>query len=181
MSMDSRRDDIQGGRLDRALVTAGHLLTLVGALDPLEGSLLVLPGCVLVAVAAWRLSLPRRVRHYRVVVALLAVFGVSALWLISGAGGIGGRGGLPLTWALLSLPYPVALVASFSGPAAPPWVPWSGCAVGAIYLALAAFILWRPRLHSGLDVVALLAALGLAIVVACTARIRQRRRGATSG
>lgn len=160
----------------RALGTVGHLLALVGAVDPLEGSVLVVLGCVLVALAAWRAGVPRALLAYRAGVAVMAVMGVTALWVISKLGGVGGEGGVHPAWAVLLLPYSAALVATFSGPAAPLWVAWGGCAVGSGYLAIAAIILLYPRPHSGPDVAALLGSLGLALLAACAARIAMRRR-----
>ncbi len=81
----------QKNRGIRGLAVAGGLIFCVGTLDPLEGSILVLLGCVLVtagtrvrphgkaAVFCWRWTL-----------GLMAV-GVAALWGLSALGGVGGR------------------------------------------------------------------------------------------
>jgi hypothetical protein len=89
----------------RVLVIAGMLAMLLGAVDPLEGSLVILPGSALVAIGAWfgrgRLSpLPTWA------LALVAV-GVGILFGLSAMGGVGGTSGRPLWWALVVLPYPV--------------------------------------------------------------------------
>jgi hypothetical protein len=112
--------------------TAGHLLALLGAVDPLEGSVVVVIGCALVALHAWLTGVPRALLAYRTAVAVMAGLGVAALWGISALGGFGGEEGVAGAWALLVLPYPAALVALFSGPAAPRWVAWGGCAVGGL-------------------------------------------------
>ena len=177
--MDSRSPN---HRLVAFTATAGYLLALLGAVDPLEGSLAVALGCALVALHAWLNGAPRVLLAYRVAVAAMAAFGVAALWGISALGGFGGEEGVAGAWALLILPYPAALVALFSGPAAPRWVAWGGCAVGVGYVAIAAVIVLRPPPHGGnpIDTAALVGSLGLALLAACAARIawqRQRQRG----
>jgi len=159
--------------------TAGHLLALLGAVDPLEGSVVVVIGCALVALHAWLTGVPRALRAYRTAVAVMAGFGVAALWGFSALGGFGGEEGVAGAWALLVLPYPAALVALFSGPAAPRWVAWGGCAVGAGYVAIAAVIVLRPPPHGGnpFDTAALVGSLGLALLAACAARMAWQRSG----
>ena len=169
-------------RLVALTATAGYLLALLGAVDPLEGSLAVALGCALVALHARLTGVPRVLLAYRVAVAAMAAFGVAALWSVSALGGFGGEEGVAGGWALLILPYPAALVALFSGPAAPRWVACGGCVVGAGYAAIAAVIVLRPPPHGGnpIDTAALVGSLGLALLAACAARIawqRQRQRG----
>ncbi|MEN9416786.1 MAG: hypothetical protein RI988_406 [Pseudomonadota bacterium] len=177
--MDSRPAT---SRLVALTATAGYLLALLGAVDPLEGSVAVALGCGLVALHAWLTPVPQALRTYRVAVAVMAGLGVAALWVVSELGGFGGEEGVAGAWALLILPYPAALVALFSGPAAPRWVAWGGCAVGVGYVAIAAVIVLRPPPHGGnpIDAAALVGSLGLALLAACAARIawqRQRQRG----
>lgn len=164
-------------RLVPATGTLGHLLALVGAVDPLEGSVLVVAGCLLVALHTWLSGSPRVLRAYRAGVAAMAAIGVAMLGFISSQGGLGGPEGVPLSWALLILPYPAALVAGFSGPGGPRWVAWGGCAVGVGYLGIAAVLVWRPPPQAAdpADIAALLASLGLALLAACAARIAMRR------
>jgi len=100
----------------RVLFPLGLAGVLVGSLDPLEGSLLILPGTGLLALDAHLI----RTRHLRLLVwafALVAV-GVGAMWVLSSFGGIrlgGGTQGLAPWWGLLILPYPVGWVASIVG------------------------------------------------------------------
>ena len=172
-----------GSRLVSAAGTLGHLLALVGAVDPLEGSVLVVAGCVLVALHAWLAGSPRVLVAYRAGVAVMAATGVSMLWFISSRGGLGGPDGVPLSWALLILPYPAAMVAGFSGPGGPRWVAFGGCAVGLGYLGIAAVLAWRPPPQAAdpADIAALLASLGLALLAACAARIAVRRKAGPGG
>ena len=165
-------------RLVPATGTLGHLLALLGAVDPLEGSVAVVAGCLLVALHAWLSGSARVLVAYRAGVAVMAAVGVSVLWFISSRGGLGGPEGVPISWAFLILPYPAALVAGFSGPGCPRWVAWGGCAVGVGYLGIAAMLAWRPPPQAAdpADIAALLASLGLALLAACAARIAMRRR-----
>ena len=100
-------------RWSRILVVVGFVVVLLGALDPLEGSLLILPGTGLLALAAW---LGRS--RYRTLLywsfALVAV-GVGVMWGLSAVGGLGGSTGRSMWWALLLLPYPVGWVMAVVG------------------------------------------------------------------
>jgi hypothetical protein len=87
----------------------------LGALDPLEGSLLILPGSGLVALGAFLArSRPGVLRYWLTVFALVA-FGVLALFILSAAGGLGGRHGHSPWWGLLILPYPVGWIMALAG------------------------------------------------------------------
>lgn len=99
----------------RILVIAGFVLMLVGAIDPLEGSLVILPGCAMVAAGAFL----GRSRHRRLLFCgfILLAVGIGILWLMSAFGGFGGDTGRSMWWALSLLPYPVG---------------WIICLVGAI-------------------------------------------------
>lgn len=113
----------------RLLLIIGLAGMLLGAIDPLEGSLIVLPGTGLVALGALLGKSRRRVLLYWSF-ALVAI-GVGALWISSAFGGFGGSTGRSIWWGLLlDLPYAVgwvmglvgailALVESFKRPAGP--------------------------------------------------------------
>jgi len=111
----------------RILVVVGLIATVVGAVDPLEGSLVILPGTALVAFAAW-LGTSRHRRFLYWSFALVAV-GVGVMFALSAIGGIGGSAGRSMWWALLLLPYPVGWVMTIVGAirqlreAVPPSVP----------------------------------------------------------
>jgi len=100
-------------RWSRILAVVGFVVVLLGALDPLEGSLLILPGTGLLALAAW---LGRS--RYRTLLywsfALVAV-GVGVMWGLSAVGGLGGSTGRSMWWALLLLPYPAGWVMAVVG------------------------------------------------------------------
>jgi len=99
----------------RVLVVVGFVLMLLGAIDPLEGSLVILAGGAMVLLSAYL----GKSRHRRILLwgfILLAV-GVGALWVMNALGGLGGDTGRSMWWALVLLPYPVG---------------WIVCLVGAI-------------------------------------------------
>ena len=90
----------------RILAVVGLLAILLGALDPLEGSVLILPGAGLLALAAWLGS--SRYRKLLYWSFALVTIGVGVLWTLSAAGGFGGSTGRSLWWGLLLLPYPLS-------------------------------------------------------------------------
>ncbi len=97
----------------RILVIAGLVATLAGALDPLEGSIVILLGTSLLALAAWiGGSQHRRLLYWSF--ALVAV-GVGALWGMSALGGVGGPTGRSMWWLLVLAPYPVGWVMAVIG------------------------------------------------------------------
>ena len=102
---------------------AGILLFLLGSIDPLEGSILIALGGILLAVVTHLLGDPHR-KYYRIA-ALLLLVGVALLWIFSALGGFGGDSTLAWGWAWLLLPYPAG------------WL----MVLGLLYLR----IFWRKR------------------------------------
>jgi hypothetical protein len=86
---------------------------LLGAVDPLEGSLLVLPATALAALGAGI----RKTRQRRLLYLALGLvaFGVGALWVLSAVGGIGGSTGRSYWWAALLAPYAVGWLMGLVG------------------------------------------------------------------
>ena len=94
----------------RILIVVGGIAMLLGTLDPLEGSLLILPGSGMVALGLFLgHGERRRLRYWLWVFALIAV-GVGALFALSAVGGIGGKSGHSMWWGILLLPYPVGWI-----------------------------------------------------------------------
>lgn len=89
---------------------------VAGALDPMEGSVVILAGSALAAGGAHFGRLPRR-ETLCTAFGLIAI-GVASLFGFSAVGGIGGNSGRSIWWSLTMVPYPVgwvlALVASIS-------------------------------------------------------------------
>ena len=94
----------------RMLVIAGLVLMLAGALDPLEGSVVILGGSALAAAGAFF----GRSRSYRlqVIASVLIAIGAGALSALGGAGGTTGR---PLWWLAICVTYPVGWVIGLVG------------------------------------------------------------------
>ena len=161
----------------RILVVAGGIAMLVGAVDPMEGSLLILPGCGLVALAAYVAGDERRLLTYRVWAFVLIAIGVGALWGMSMAGGIGGSTGRSAWWSVLILPYLIGWSMSIWGPGAPRWMSWMGIGVGLWYQAILALALWKSSSYPDADVPVLpsvfLAAIGLLTIAGCVNRLRR--------
>jgi hypothetical protein len=87
------------------LKIAGGIAMLLGTLDPLEGSLLILPGSGMVALAMYLGGKDRRTVRYWTWAFLLIAVGVGALFGLSAWGGIGGKDGHSIGWGILLLPY----------------------------------------------------------------------------
>jgi len=94
-------------RWSRILVIGGAIAMVIGVLDPLEGSIVILTGAGLVTLGTvLGRSAPRVLARWIAVVILIAT-GVAALFILSALGGIGGASGHSMWWGLLILPYPV--------------------------------------------------------------------------
>jgi hypothetical protein len=85
------------------LLKIGLALILFGSLDPMEGSILINLGSVLVSVCGYLLN--KRWRWWSISATILISIGVISLWSVSALGGFD-----PQTewwWLLAILPYPV--------------------------------------------------------------------------
>lgn len=100
-------------RWSRALVIIGLVAMLLGALDPLEGSVVILVGSACAALGA-SLSHSQHAPLLRWAFALVLV-GVGAMWGWSAIGGVGGSTGRSMWWALTIVPYPAGWVLGLVG------------------------------------------------------------------
>ena len=100
-------------RWSRILLGTGLLGMLVGALDPMEGSLVILPGTGVAALGAFLAHSRQRLGLYAAFV--MVGLGVAALFGLSACGGIGGPTGHSMWWGLLILPYPVGWIVGLVG------------------------------------------------------------------
>jgi hypothetical protein len=165
-------------RWSRILVIVGSIAMLVGAIDPMEGSLVILPGSGLVALGAFVGQSERQLIAYRVWVFILIAFGVGALWGLSTVGGFGSTSGHSMWWGVLILPYLIGWSMGIWGPATPRWVPVLGIVVGLWYLVIPVIILAqakanprRPVVPEALIVVGII---GLLTIGGCIFRLRRR-------
>jgi hypothetical protein len=100
-------------RWSRILVIAGLTLMVIGVLDPLEGSVVILAGSLAAAMGAFL----GKLRRWKLLLGafVLIVVGVGVMFAISSVGGIGGRSDRSMWWALIILPYPVGWIAGLTG------------------------------------------------------------------
>ena len=156
------------------LSIGGGVSMLVGAIDPMEGSLLILPGSGLVALGTFLGQGERRLIAYRVWVFILIAIGVGALWGSSALGGFGGPG-RSMWWGVLILPYLIGWSMGIWGPGSPRWMLWLGMVVSLWYLALAVMGLMHPMpQHQNIPFCIMLAALGVLTIGGCIYRLRKR-------
>ena len=148
----------------------GGIGVAVGALDPLEGSLLILPGSALLALGGYLGGTERRVLAWRVGSFVLLLLGVGALWGISMVGGFGGSTGRSNAWGLLILPYFIGWSLAVWGPGAPRWLTWSGLGIGLWYLCLVHMAGgWQHPVTASI-----LTAIGVLTLIGCIGRLRIR-------
>jgi hypothetical protein len=86
----------------------GFIAFTVGFVDPLEGSILVVSGIILLALGAFI------VKSYQLKMItlslVLVLLGVGAMWILSSYGGVGGSTGRSYCWALIIVPYPIGWI-----------------------------------------------------------------------
>jgi hypothetical protein len=99
----------------RVLKVIGGIAMVIGALDPMEGSLLILPGSGLVALGMYLSGTDHHIVLYWTSVFILSAIGVAALFGLSAVGGFGGHSGRSIWWGITILPYPVGLLMALSG------------------------------------------------------------------
>jgi hypothetical protein len=94
----------------RILFIIGVVALSIGAIDPLEGSVVITAGSLLIALSAYF----KRDRHWKWFLAffIAIVVGVFALFYLSSLGGFGGESDLSWWWGLCIIPYPLAWLAS---------------------------------------------------------------------
>jgi len=90
----------------RIIYIIGVIALIIGAIDPMEGSVVIAGGSILVAFSTYL----KHDRHWKLFLALsvFIVFGVFFLFYLSSLGGFGGRSKLSWWWGTLILPYPLA-------------------------------------------------------------------------
>jgi hypothetical protein len=158
------------------LLIAGYIAMLVGAIDPMEGALLILPGSGLVALGTFLSHQQRWIIIYRLWVFFLIIIGVAAIWGFTMLGGIGGTTAYSMWWALLVVPYPIAWSMGICGPDSPRWVLWAGIAVGLWYQVLLGIVFVKSeQLDQGTYIVFFISAIGLLTIGGCIYRLRNRK------
>jgi hypothetical protein len=161
-------------RSPRVLRSAGFVAMLVGALDPMEGSVLILLGSGLTALGFHLAREENRLVRYWLEVFLLMAVGVGAIWGLSAFGGVGGSTGRSTWWLVLVLPYLAGWAMAVWGQGSPRWFSWLTLVVGVLWMALPVGLLMRSQNPRGPMVIApiILGVLGLATVAGGVARLR---------
>ena len=155
----------------------GAVSLVIGSFDPLEGSILILPGSALLALGSYLGHHDRRFIAYRTVSFVLVALGVAALVGLSAIGGVGRNSEHSAWLALLVLPYLVGWSIDIWGPGSPRWVSMSGIAIGAWYLAIFGIVVRQPAnpARSLWSVPAvIIGVVGAITIVACGLRLRRR-------
>jgi len=157
-------------RWTRGFGAAGFIAMLVGAVDPLEGSVLIVFGSGLAALSAFLAHDQRSLVAYRTVVFILIAAGVAAVW---GLGPFGGRSGRSMWWGVLLLPYPAGWIMAVWGPGYPRWFSWLAILVGLWYLAMPAIMFVRGPQRQVSDLAFILGALGVLTIAGAVVRLRK--------
>jgi hypothetical protein len=89
----------------RILYYIGVIALIAGALDPLEGSVIIASGSALLAGTTSMLKDPHRKIFFWTFVAI--VVGVASMFYLSSLGGIGGKSNLSWWYGSLVIPYPI--------------------------------------------------------------------------
>lgn len=165
-------------RLTRYLLIAGYIAMLIGAIDPMEGSLLILPGSALVAIGTFLGNRHREIIIYRLWSFFLIIIGVAALWVTTMLGGIGGNSAYSMWWALFFLPYPIGWSMGIWGPDSPRWVLWSGIVVGIWYILMMFLVIkmshrWTETSVEAVIIGGFIAAIGIVTIAGCIYRLRK--------
>ena len=96
----------------KTIFILGIIALIIGAIDPLEGSPIILSGSGLLALST---SLSKdKYRYYFLVLFIMILFGVNFLFYFSSLGGFGGKSILSWWWGLLILPYPIGWLATIT-------------------------------------------------------------------
>jgi hypothetical protein len=99
--------------VSQILVVVGLAAMLLGALDPLDGCLVIVAGNALVACGA---SLGKsRYSTLLVVALILVILGLVAMFAIGWMGGVGGRSGHTAWWLLCIVTYPIGWLMGLLG------------------------------------------------------------------
>ena len=89
----------------RIIYIIGVIALIIGAIDPLEGSVVLAAGCALIALSTYL----THDRHWKIFLAslIMMLIGVFFLFYLSSLGGFGGTAKLSWWWGTLILPYPI--------------------------------------------------------------------------
>jgi hypothetical protein len=87
----------------RYVFIIGVIATIAGAIDPLEGSIVIAAGSILLAISAYI----GNDRYFKIflIAAIFIIISVSAIWYVSSLGGFDPK--RDWWWTVVILPYPI--------------------------------------------------------------------------
>ena len=88
----------------KTLLITGVILFIVGMIDPLEGSVVIAAGSLMITIYTYMVN--DRLKRYFMIAFLLILFGIMSMFYLSAKGGIG-EGALPKIWFVYMAPYPI--------------------------------------------------------------------------
>lgn len=96
----------------RIIYVIGVIALVIGIIDPLEGSVILVGGSVLIALSTYL----TQDRHRNIFFSslIMIVIGVFFLFYFSSLGGFGGKSTLSWWWGILILPYPIGWLMSIT-------------------------------------------------------------------
>ena len=99
---------VEKAKWTRVIFIVGVVALIIGAIDPLEGSLLIIVGSALLALSAY----VNNDRHSKIftIALIMIVIGVFFMFYFSSIGGFGGTSKLSWWWGLLILPFPIGWI-----------------------------------------------------------------------
>ncbi len=92
----------------RIIHIIGVIAVIIGAIDPFEGSVVIVVGSTLLALSAYVTN----DRHSKIFTAslIMILIGATFLFYFSSIGGFGGTSTLSWWWGLLILPFPIGWI-----------------------------------------------------------------------
>jgi hypothetical protein len=94
----------------RGIYITGVIALVLGAFDPMEGSIVIATGAMLLTVATYQWH--DKYRKAFLVSFIFIAIGVFALFYLSSLGGFGGNSTVSWWWGLLIVPYPIGWLAA---------------------------------------------------------------------
>lgn len=171
-------------RWTRALSVAGGCVMLLGAIDPMEGSIVIWIGSGMMALATFLSGAASPAVTYRTVVFALITVGLISLWGLSAFGGVGGPSGHSSAWLLLLVPYVVGWFMGILGPGTPRPVVLFALALGMFYVVVPVMVLsGATTRRPGNNTMALLSLglLGVLLLIGCLVRLKHDTPGLHPG
>lgn len=94
----------------RIIYIIGVIALIIGAIDPLEGSIVIVVGCILITLSTYIIH----DKHWKIFLAsaIMILAGVFFLFYFSSLGGFGDTSTLSWWWSALILPYPIGWLLS---------------------------------------------------------------------